>query len=658
MRKLKKINKKQTNTQMLLDVSGVSGDHTSLDDIQALNDAIVRSGGKRITALHVQRNSLASLSTTAPLAMTLQHVTSLTASHNKLRTLQGVEAFRSLEVLDLSHNALRVLDAHSTSLLYQLKQLRQCDFSYNEIVLIDLDISHIVSTQGNSLDGDEEFSTPALVELTTLNLAHNQMIELPDLRCMPALEELNLEHNRIEYIADADNRLPLVALQTLSIGYNALGSLHSLLPLTVLAETLKALTVKGNPCMRNPAAAKGGCAVRPWLLWILPRLQTIDDTPVRAEERDVASKLFRHHGELSQEALEVMNTQPSGRLEAYLQRFACSQNTRPVTHTFSGRNGPQSTASVSDMNSLSHSVGGMVARLPTARNSIASTANSTIRAPSAEVVLQVMQKKLKQLSNVVEVLWKESISRRVFATIVLQKHMRGFLTRRHLHPSMQRICARIREKLRRARHHPGCVQQPQPPSPPLHVGEMQRVGGRTNNNDSSSKRNEYEALAQQVRRLESLVSHACAEMEEFQSVLFYRKNKAAITIQKHYRGYVDRKKWLYLKNNYDEFVNSLQPDVIALQRVCRGYLGRVKLMQSSRLRQLEVEVARLRRTVEEIKLLMEQNRRQQRLERYADPERAMEDIISRHVPQLTERVFAEEQEETDVALHSASSSVL
>ncbi|RNF23198.1 putative leucine-rich repeat protein (LRRP) [Trypanosoma cruzi] len=630
---------------MLLDVSRAPGEHTSLDGIQELQDA---GEGKKIGTLKAQYNNLTTLNISTMLATALQHVTSLTVSYNCLSTLQGLEAFPLVELLDLSHNSLRVLDAHSTSILRRLRFLCRCDFSYNEIRLIDFDTPlHGGSSKENgALGSGDGFDNATLDELTVLNLAHNQLIDVPDLRCMPLLEELNLEYNRIEQLTDLESRLPLLALTSLSIAHNGLRSLQDFLPLTVLAETLRVLFFRGNPCTNNAAVTKG-CAVRPWLLWILPQLEVIDDVPLTQEECQTATQMFRQHGELSYEAMDVMNSHHGLQLEAYLQKFSSppqAQSARLVGDMMPGRKMEQSTASLMGAgSSVSPSLGGMAARLPNmagAQKMGAGASDSFLRPQPAETVLPMMQKKLKQLSSVVEVLWRESMSRRVFATVVIQKYVRGFLTLLHLPASIQGRCARIRNNLRRSFSRYS-LPPPPPPSPPPQQQQQQttrtmapsaNVSEAQRSHNNGRDPNEYAVLVKQLRALESQVRHMSGLMGDFRQVLNQRRNAAAITIQKHYRGYVDRRRWSRLKKLYDEFVASLRPEVVMIQRVCRGYLSRVRLMRCCKktreIRLLQAEVTQLRCTVEEMQAFIEQSRRRQRLERYADPEKAMEDIVS------------------------------
>ncbi|ESL09786.1 leucine-rich repeat protein (LRRP) [Trypanosoma rangeli SC58] len=620
---------------MLFDVSKAPGEHATLEDIQELQKAILYAERNKIGTLKAQYNNLNTLSISTPLAVALKHVTSLTASYNCLSTLQGLEAFAFLEILDLSHNSLRVLDAHSTSILRRLRYLRRCDFSHNELRFIDLDIP-LHSRENEAPENDDGSDSVTLGELTVLNLAHNQLIDVPDFRCMPFLEELHLEYNRIECLMDLESRLPLLALTSLSIACNILRSLQDLLPLTVLAETLKMLIVRGNPCMQTAAVANG-CPVRPWLLWILPQLETIDDVPFTPEERQTTAAMFRQHGELSHEAIELMNNHQELQLEAYLQKFALpqAQGGRHTADVMPGTKREQPTASSRETGvSLSSSLGGMTARLPNVVSTPIvgpGTGASLARPQSAKTVLPMMQKKLKQLSNVMEVLWKESMTRRMFATVVLQKYARGFLTRQHLPEPMRESCARIRSNLRCSlRRHVWDLQTQQTMMTTMASTRSKSEEQRFKNNGDDS--NEMTVLVKQMRVLESQVRHMWTVMGDLCDMWNRRRNAAAVTIQKYYRGHVDRMKWSRLKRLYDEFVDSLRPEVVIIQRVCRGYLGRRRLMRRRTktlgIRLLKAEVVELRRTVEEMQAFMEQSRRRQRLERYVDPERAMDDIVS------------------------------
>ncbi|RNF05991.1 putative leucine-rich repeat protein (LRRP) [Trypanosoma rangeli] len=619
---------------MFLDVSKAPGEHTALEDIQELQKAILYTERNKIGTLKLQYNNLTTLSISTPLAVALKHVTSLTASYNCLSTLQGLEAFAFLEILDLSHNSLRVLDAHSTSILRRLRYLRRCDFSYNEIRLIDLDIP-LHGRENEAPENDDGSDSVTLSDLTVLNLDHNQLIDVPDFRCMPFLEELHLEYNRIECLTDLESRLPLLALTSLSIACNVLRSLQDLLPLTVLAETLKVLVVRGNPCMQTAAVANG-CPVRSWLLWILPQLETIDDVPFTLEERQTTAAMFRQHGELSHEAIELMNNHQELQLEAYLQKFALPQvqGGRHTADVMPGTKMEQPAASSKERGaSVSSSLGGMTARLPnvlSAPNVGPCASESLARPQSAKTVLPMMQKKLKQLSNVMEVLWKESMTRRMFATVVLQKYARGFLTRQHLPETMRESCARIRSNLRCSLRRQVWNLQPQQTMTTMASTMSKSEAQRFKNSGGDS--NEMTVLAKQMRTLESQIRHMWTVMEDLCDMWKRRRNAAAVTIQKYYRGHVDRMKWSRLKRLYDEFVDSLRPEVVIIQRVCRGYLGRRKLMRRRAktlgIRLLRAEVVQLRRIVEEMRAFMEQSQRRQRLERYVDPEKAIDDIVS------------------------------
>ncbi|KAG8348627.1 Leucine rich repeat IQ calmodulin binding motif [Trypanosoma vivax] len=641
---------------VLLDVSKVPGDHVSLDSIEQLYEALAHGGGKRYTAIRVQYNGLATLSLTSPLTMAVHHVTSLIASYNRISTLQGIDAFVCLEFLDLSHNSLRVLDAHSTSLLRRLGRLQRCDFSFNELRMVDFDsvtqgsgsYNDMLSQRENVPSSALASGTGLLEELKVLNLSQNQLIEVPDLRCMPMLEELDLEYNRIDSMIDLENRLPLVALTSLSIGNNNLGQLQSLLPLTVLAETLTVLTVKGNPCVLEGAAGCTEDAIRSWLLWLLPRLTVLDRAPLTSSERHTAARLFRRNNMLDCEAIGMMNSHQNAQLVAYLKKFSNPRDPHPqVDYAVANHEQvPSTNCSIVTHNNVHNSLISVQQSPVTARQMPALAFNKEIRGPptrqppSLEFVLQMLQKKVKQLSNVMEVLWKESMSRRVFAAIVLQKHFRGFLARRCLPASVRTALRRV---VARVRNPPGRIHAGHATSHPTAAHPFSRndsnrhsvVGASGSGSSSKNAPGESNAdLARRIHIFDSVVRQLERDMHDFRKFEKRRRELAALTIQKHYRGYIGRKNWRILKENYDEFVYSLQRDVLEMQRVCRGYRSRVRLgkryQHQNELRLLRVEIAELRGVVFEMRA--ELQRCQQKLA--ADPEAAVSGIVVRHSKSL------------------------
>lgn len=301
---------------------------------------------------------------TSPLAEVLRFITTLHAPNNGIASLSGIEAFTSLEVMNLSHNALHVVDA---SMLPRLRHLRVIDLSHNKIRLLEIDPS--VSAGLRSARGASGSSSRLIdpsqcsMNVTSINLAHNQLHEVPDLRCLPALQIANFDYNRIDELSDLDVKLPLLALHTVHLRANRLPNASSVIPLTVLSQTLQHLHLYGNPFTtvdldgvgkpsapntatgtpqpqsqpqqhQQPHAPAGSGDRRrsvrppqPWwwrafILWLDPLLKTLDMVSFTPSERQSAQQLFRERGELSKGLIEMLNLQSREALESYLRRQA------------------------------------------------------------------------------------------------------------------------------------------------------------------------------------------------------------------------------------------------------------------------------------------------------------------------------------------------
>ncbi|GET90189.1 leucine rich repeat protein, putative [Leishmania tarentolae] len=353
-----------TSGHGVIDLSFAPGKDQDLSDLPLEWSMLQDQAPEEVRELNVAHAQVLSL-TSAPGALindVLRYVTVLRAAHNQVSNLHGIDVFCSLEVLDLSYNSLRVVDAHGASLLKTLKQLRTVDFSHNNMNMLDLNASAGVPSSrasGVSAGTTPTFSTSgpgggsgrlsfsiadpsdALLSLTAINLSHNAFIDLPDLRSAPYLQVLNMGHNKLDILTELDTRLPLLSLHTLALHSNQLRSATALLPLCALATTLKHIQVFRNPftlmykgpktIIRNTTNGGGpglpGGALdesmwwRPFLLWLCPLLATVDQAEFTASERRVAGiMLFRESGSLSKSRMEYMNPQRKEDLEAYLRR--------------------------------------------------------------------------------------------------------------------------------------------------------------------------------------------------------------------------------------------------------------------------------------------------------------------------------------------------
>ncbi|CAJ1990421.1 leucine-rich repeat protein [Leishmania donovani] len=348
----------------VMDLSFAPGKDQELSDLPFERSMLQELAPEEVRELNVTHAQMLSLTSTpgALINDVLRYVTVLRAAHNHVSSLHGIEAFGSLEVLDLSHNCLRVVDAHGASLLRTLKQLRTVDFSYNNMNLLDLNVS--AGAPSSRLSGLSAGATPAfstsgpsggsgrlsfsvadpsdgLLSLTAINLSHNAFIDLPDLRSAPHLQVLNMGHNKLDALAELDTRLPLLSLHSLALHSNQLRTATVLLPLCALAATLKHTQVFRNPftlaqsrpktTIRNTTNSRRANLPegaldesmwwRPFLLWLCPLLVTVDQAEFTASERRVAAiMLFRENGSLSKSRMEYMNPQRKDDLEAYLRR--------------------------------------------------------------------------------------------------------------------------------------------------------------------------------------------------------------------------------------------------------------------------------------------------------------------------------------------------
>lgn len=142
-------------------------------------------------------------------------------------------------------------DGTTTGFLWN--DLKTADFSYNNLKNID-----------NSFE-----YTPYL---ETLNLSHNQLVDVSPIRCLPNLKVVNLSYNRLtkipifhtdvyrklqtllivaNFIEDINDVANLDALMVLDISCNCLIDHGALLPLTALIS-LQELNLSENPLSCHP----------------------------------------------------------------------------------------------------------------------------------------------------------------------------------------------------------------------------------------------------------------------------------------------------------------------------------------------------------------------------------------------------------------------
>ncbi|TPP54401.1 IQ calmodulin-binding motif family protein [Leishmania donovani] len=725
----------------VMDLSFAPGKDQELSDLPFERSMLQELAPEEVRELNVTHAQMLSLTSTpgALINDVLRYVTVLRAAHNHVSSLHGIEAFGSLEVLDLSHNCLRVVDAHGASLLRTLKQLRTVDFSYNNMNLLDLNVS--AGAPSSRLSGLSAGATPAfstsgpsggsgrlsfsvadpsdgLLSLTAINLSHNAFIDLPDLRSAPHLQVLNMGHNKLDALAELDTRLPLLSLHSLALHSNQLRTATVLLPLCALAATLKHTQVFRNPftlaqsrpktTIRNTTNSRRANLPegaldesmwwRPFLLWLCPLLVTVDQAEFTASERRVAAiMLFRENGSLSKSRMEYMNPQRKDDLEAYLRRnselatpphdaMAIIDNIERQEESlqeYSGvawdgdaegagqmvvptyrmnpsgirgeaaaprsANGTLSTSpntypdpaplevvgstlpGATPMAQFSRGAGGAASRSSSGARVVvvAPEALFTVSPSSSGVLntnrnrqrvhpasmtsfVRALQRKLRSIEEVVAVLWHADLSRRTRAAIVIQRVMRGALARMHLSEEDAESCRFIRYQLQQATAASAAQAAHRHPS-------LEPVA------DTGS--NMQEVLVS-MRSLQEVMSNMWADLEEYRAMADREQRRAAVLIQRYYRGYRARCEYGRALKHH----RSLAPPPSSCAAACRC---------ASETACLRKEVSELRSEVRELRALLQQTTRQQRLAAYDDPERAMDEIIRKHEQRSNADILAE-----------------
>ncbi|KAG5474509.1 hypothetical protein LSCM1_03295 [Leishmania martiniquensis] len=736
----------------VVDLAFVPGKDHDLSDLPLGKAMLQEVVPEEVRELNVTQAHLRGLTSTPGTLVhqMLQHVTVLRAAHNEVSHLNGIEAFCALEVLDLSYNRLRVVDAHAASLLKALKQLRSIDFSHNSMHLLDLNgsfgapssrlsgpgagtappFSTNASGSGRGSGGRLSLSiadpSDALLSLTALNLSHNAFIDLPDLRSAPYLQELNMSHNKLDALSDFDARLPLLSLHSLALHSNLLPTATALLPLCGLAATLRHLQVVLNPFTlvqkgaktANSRAIRGECAGLPWctldesmwwrpfLLWLCPLLVTVDYAEFTASERRVAGiMLFRESGSLSTSLLEYMNPQRKDELEAYLRRkseFAtpphdamtilrsreeeeetmreCSgvawgagaggveqvtapmyrMDPSPILAAAPARRPPNGVSSASPSthpNSLPLEVGApsvteatltvqssrsaasrpspgahvvvispetQLSLNPSSSGALFTSHNrQRIQSTSMATFVRALQRKLRSLEEVVAVLWHADLSRRTAAAIVIQRFMRGALTRMHLSEEEAESCRFIRYQLQQAAQAARGAVAAQASV----TGAGGCSSGGTTTRGVSQRRSSLEPVGDtgsnmqevliSMRSLQEVMSSMWIDLGEYRAMADREQRRAAVLIQRHYRGYRARCE----HGRVPKRLHSQPPPSSSCLTGCEC------AAESASLRR---EVSELRREVGELRELLQETARQERLAVYSDPERAIEAIVRKH----------------------------
>lgn len=235
-------------------------------------------------------------------------------------------------------------------------------------------------------------------------------------------------------------------------------------------------------------------------------------------------------------------------------------------------------------------------------NVTSSSGGSTAAQGNLPLIVKAMQSKLKTLSGVVETLWKADMARRTHAAIVIQKYIRATLVRMHLSPDEREACRFIRSQLNRqiSPQHLAALAEAaflrsQHPTPSRNGSDS---GTRNGNADVSA---DLQEVLQNMRSLQQVFSTMWKDLEAYRLMAARERRRAAVTIQRYFRGYLGRKVHKVLQEGYKAFVDSLVPLVELLQRSGRGWLSRRRLAKEIvpqyKIKCLEEEVKELRETL-------------------------------------------------------------
>lgn len=285
---------------------------------------------------------------------------------------------------------------------------------------------------------------------------------------------------------------------------------------------------------------------------------------------------------------------------------------------------------------LTDTYGAPLATMPTysttLMNSSASTATGASLAISGNIptVIKAMQSKLKTLSSVVEELWKADMVRRIHAATVIQKYVRGMLARCHLRPEDAESCRFIRSQLSRqtstlhvAALAEAVIQrcrtlstEPEMESKVSNDSHNNREVGHTNQMSSAAKQSlalskgsaeasngndvsgGLKEVLDNMRNLQKVITTMWKDLEAFRKMAARERHRAALTIQRYYRGHTARARYRGMREKYQAFVYSLSPFVEVLQRCGRAMMSRRRLgrevVTEHRIQRLEEEVMGLR----------------------------------------------------------------
>ncbi|KAI9269781.1 hypothetical protein BY458DRAFT_547107 [Sporodiniella umbellata] len=221
-----------------LSLNKITDVNASKRDITAVQDL---SACKQIRKINLSDNKLENETSTTGLN-DVKDLILLNLSKNNFKDFTGFQHFTSLNVLNVSHNALVHMSPH----LRKLKKLKALILNNNKLLEIEnvetlLDLNTLVISH-NQLDVVPEFSS--LLKLTKLSAAHNKLTTVPDLSHNAAIKEVRLNDNQITGIPESFRKCS--AIEILDFGNNQISDWKAVASLGSLTK-LNNLNLKGNP---------------------------------------------------------------------------------------------------------------------------------------------------------------------------------------------------------------------------------------------------------------------------------------------------------------------------------------------------------------------------------------------------------------------------
>ncbi|CAG9861699.1 unnamed protein product [Phyllotreta striolata] len=213
-------------------------------------------------------------------------VLTLILDNNELTRLDNIDSFTKVEKLSAVHNQL--LRMYGVCRLHLLQSL---NLSCNGILTIE-GLKELVNLKwlclaGNSLKTIEHLQTNTNLEY--LDLSENNITHIADLSFLKCLKELYLHKNKINHLDQCDKFLP-ISLTILTLAYNNIGDLNEISRLANLVNLTK-ISIANNPCI-NFTGGNVGFDYRPFVInWCL-NVSVIDDYMVDAIENLRAEWLY------------------------------------------------------------------------------------------------------------------------------------------------------------------------------------------------------------------------------------------------------------------------------------------------------------------------------------------------------------------------------